>query len=51
MEDNEITISKDEYKDIEETIYLSSIPGYLESIEESRKNITKDNIYVKGEDW
>ena len=38
---NAVLISEDEWKNIEETMYLSNIPGYLESI----------NTIRKEEDW
>ena len=38
---NAVLISEDEWKNIEETMYFSNIPGYLESI----------NTIRKEEDW
>ena len=35
---NAVLISEDEWKNIEETLYLSSIPGYVEDINEIRNN-------------
>ena len=35
---NAVLISEEEWKNIEETLYLSSIPGYLEDINNIRKN-------------
>ena len=35
---NAVLISEDDWKSIEETLYLSSIPGYVENINEIRKN-------------
>ena len=39
-------------RDIEETIYLNSIPGFVESINDARKE-DKNNctVYKKGEEW
>ena len=36
---NAVLISEDEWKNIEETLYLYSIPGDVEKINEIRKNI------------
>ena len=35
---NAVLISEDEWKSIEETLYLSSIPGLVEDINNIRKN-------------
>ena len=35
---NAVLISEDEWKNIEETLYLSSIPGLVEDINNIRKN-------------
>ncbi len=35
---NAVLISEEEWKNIEETLYLSSIPGFVENINEIRKN-------------
>ena len=35
---NAVLISEDEWKSIEETLYLSSIPGYVDEINEIRNN-------------
>ena len=37
-EKNAVLISKEEWKNIEETLYLSSIPGLVEDINNIRKN-------------
>lgn len=34
---NAVLVSEEEWKNIEETLYLSSIPGYVEKINEIRK--------------
>ena len=49
---NAVLISEDDWKDIEETLYLTSIPGYVDSIKEAL-NDDKDkcSIYKKGEKW
>ena len=35
---NAVLISEDEWKSIEETLYLSSIPGYVDEINEIKNN-------------
>ena len=35
---NAVLISEDEWKNIEETLYLSSIPGFVDNVNEIRKN-------------
>lgn len=35
---NAVLISEDDWKNIEETLYLSSIPGYVDDINEIRNN-------------
>ena len=35
---NAVLISEDEWKNIEETLYLSSIPGFVDNINNIRKN-------------
>ena len=34
---NAVLLSEDDWKSIEETLYLSSVPGMIESIKEARK--------------
>ncbi len=50
---NAVLISEDEWKNIEETLYLSSIPGLVDDINNIRK--TEDwktaNEYNKNEEW
>lgn len=36
---NAVLISEDEWKNIEETLYLSSIPEMIDNINEIRKNL------------
>ena len=50
---NAVLISEDEWKNIEETLYLSSIPGYVDSINEIRKNEVweESEEYTKDEEW
>ena len=50
---NAVLISEDEWRGIEETIYLSSIPGLVDSINEIRKNEdwTKAKEYNPDEEW
>ena len=35
---NAVLISEDEWKNIEETLFLSSIPGYVENINDIKNN-------------
>lgn len=50
--ENAVLISESDWKDIEETIFLNSIPGYIESIEEAKKDNKKEcSVYKKGEEW
>ena len=50
---NAVLISEDEWKNIEETLYLSSIPGYVDEINEIRKNEIWEDAeeYKKDEEW
>ncbi len=50
---NAVLISEDEWKNIEETLYLSSIPDYVDTINEIRKNEVweKAEEYKKNEEW
>ena len=50
--ENAILLSESDWRDIEETIYLNSIPGFVDSIEEARKdNKSECSVYKKGEEW
>ena len=50
---NAVLISEDEWRGIEETIYLSSIPGLVNNINEIRKNEdwNKAKEYNPDEEW
>jgi len=50
---NAVLISEEEWKNIEETLYLSSIPGYVENINDIRKTEDWDNAkeYNIDEQW
>ena len=50
---NAVLISEDEWKNIEETLFLSSIPGYVENINNIKNNEDWDNAkeYKKDEEW
>ena len=50
---NAVLISEDEWKNIEETLYLSSIPGLVENINNIRKNEDwkKAKEYSPDEEW
>ncbi len=51
--DNAVLISEDEWKNIEETLYLSSIPGLVDDINNIRKNEKWDSAkeYNADEEW
>ncbi len=50
---NAVLISEDEWKNIEETLYLTSIPGMVDNIKEIRKkeNWEKSPEYNENEEW
>ncbi len=50
---NAVLISEDEWKNIEETLYLSSIPGMVDNINEIRKkeDWEKASEYNENEEW
>lgn len=50
---NAVLISEDEWKNIEETLFLSSIPGYVENINDIRNNENWETAkeYKKDEEW
>ena len=50
---NAVLISEDEWKNIEETLFLSSIPGYIDNINDIRKNEDWNSAkeYKKDEEW
>ena len=49
---NAVLISEDDFKDIEETLFLSSIPGYVDSVKEALNDDKRGcSIYNKGEKW
>ncbi len=50
--ENAVLISESDWRDIEETIYLNSIPGFVESINKSRKEDKSKAVkYKTGEEW
>ena len=50
--ENAILISETDWHDIEETIFLNSIPGFVDSIMEARKEDKKKcSKYNKEEEW
>ena len=50
--ENAVLLSESDWRDIEETIYLNSIPGYVETIEKARKeDKSKCSVYLKDEEW
>lgn len=50
---NAVLISEDEWKNIEETLYLSSIPGFVNNINEIRENENWKTAkeYKPDEEW
>lgn len=50
---NAVLISEDEWKNIEETLYLSSVPNYVDSINDIRNNEVWEEaeVYNKDEEW
>ena len=50
---NAVLISEDEWNSIEETLYLSSIPGLVNNINEIRKNEdwSKAEVFSDAEEW
>lgn len=50
--ENAVLLSERDWKDIEETINFYSIPGFVDSIENAKKeDKSKCNVYKKGEVW
>lgn len=50
---NAVLISEDEWKNIEETLYLSSIPNLVDNINDIRKNENWEvaQEYNENEEW
>lgn len=50
---NAVLVSEEEWKSIEETIYLSSIPGFADNINNIRKTEDwhNDKEYNEDEEW
>ena len=50
---NAVLISEDEWKNIEETLYLSSIPGLVDDVNKIRKNEDWESAkeYEPDEEW
>ena len=50
---NAVLISEEEWKNIEETLYLSSIPGFVDDITNIRKNENWEsaNEFNPDEEW
>lgn len=50
---NAVLISEDEWKNIEETLHLSSIPGFVNNVNEIRENENwkTANEYISDEEW
>lgn len=50
---NAVLIAEDEWKSIEETLYLSNIPGFVENVNKIRKTEDWKNAkeYNPNEEW
>ena len=50
---NAVLISEDDWRGIEETLYLKSIPGLVDSVNDIRKNEVweEDKEYNPNEEW
>ena len=50
---NAVLISEDEWKNIEETLFLSSNKSYVENINDIKENENWDKAkeYIKNEEW
>lgn len=50
---NAVLISEDEWKNIQETLYFSSIPGLVDNINEIRENEEWESAkeYKENEEW
>ena len=50
---NAVLISEDEWKNIEETLFLSSIPGYVDDIKkiDAEENWQVAEEYDQGKEW
>lgn len=50
---NAVLLSKSKWKSIQDTLYLSSIPGFVDNINETMKNEDWDNAseYDSNEEW
>ncbi len=50
---NAVLISEDEWKNIEETLFLSSIPGYIDEIKkiDKEQNWAVAEEYKSDEEW
>ena len=48
---NGVLISEDDWNAIQETLYLNSIPGMVESIINSKEDTTTGRIYDPEEEW
>ena len=48
---NAVVISEDEYNSLKETVYLMSVPGLVEGIQEARKAPEEEFTELKDVDW
>ncbi len=51
--DNAVLISENEWKNIEETLYLDSIPGFSKSIKDidKKEDWSKSELYDSDKEW
>ena len=51
--DNAVLISENEWKNIEETLYLESIPGFSKSIKDidKKEDWSKSELYDSDKEW
>ena len=49
---NAVLLSEDDWNAIQETLYLNSVPGLVESILEAKDEPLEDSaVYEEGEEW
>ena len=49
---NAVLLSEDDWNALQETIYLNSIPGMVQSIQQAKEESLADGVpYVEGEEW
>lgn len=48
---NAVLLSEDDWNTIQETLYLNSIPGLVQSILDKRDELSECSTYDPNEDW